>query len=88
MSRTEDLDLGIISDLHEYLAGTPFESHRIAALSGGNVNFTFRLELKAPYQGRPTLVVKHAKSYVMASGTQVPFALLRQVLITGCHLGV
>ena len=61
---TENLDLSRVEDVQTYLTNTPFASTRIEALSGGNANFVFRLHLATPYEGRSTLVLKHAKAWV------------------------
>ncbi|KAJ8084631.1 hypothetical protein PM082_003405 [Marasmius tenuissimus] len=77
-SSTVEKDLSKVPDLEAYLEGTPFAADKIDALSGGNVNFTFRLKLKTPYDGRSTLIVKHGKAYVALSEGRFPFSLERQ----------
>lgn len=57
-------DLSTAPGVLAYLAGTPFASETATPLSGGSSHFTFRLYLTAPYAGRLTLVLKHAKPYV------------------------
>jgi 5-methylthioribose kinase len=79
------VDLGTTAGLQNYLSDTPFASEEITVLAGGTANFTYRIKLKAPYDGRSTVVVKHAKPYVMASGQKVPFATSRQVMYMRCH---
>ncbi|KIK70552.1 hypothetical protein GYMLUDRAFT_253918 [Collybiopsis luxurians FD-317 M1] len=70
-------DLSNLTDLKAYLNGTPFASSRISILSGGSGNFTCRLHLGAPYEGRSTLVLKHAKPHVFTM-PDLPFSLDRQ----------
>ncbi|KAI9507816.1 kinase-like domain-containing protein [Russula earlei] len=60
-----------------YLAPTPFASSRAESLSGGLANFIFRLHLNTPYEGRPTLVLKHARPYA-ASSPDFPLPVSRQ----------
>ncbi|KAI0308337.1 kinase-like domain-containing protein [Multifurca ochricompacta] len=50
-----------------YLTSTPFASERAEPRSGGNTNFIFRLYLNKPYEGHPTLILKHARSYVASA---------------------
>jgi len=45
------------------------------------VNFTFRLQLRAPYKGDSTLVMKHGKPYVRGLGKDITFAFEHQVAI-------
>ncbi|KAJ7508553.1 kinase-like domain-containing protein [Mycena galericulata] len=72
-------DYSRIPDLHSYLAAHQgFASERIEALSGGTANFIFRLHLKEPFEGRTSLVLKHAKNYI-ASAQSIPFAIERQL---------
>lgn len=74
-----NLDLSNILDIHAYLAEKhAFICTDIQTLSGGSGNFVFRLHLKTPYEGRSTLILKHAKAYVALS-SWIPFALERQV---------
>lgn len=89
MSSTTN-DLSTISGLQSYLSGTPFESTKIVLLEGGYSNFTFRVTLKTPIDGNPdpnlkysTVVVKHARPFVIASGAQIAFDSSRQVGL-GC----
>jgi 5-methylthioribose kinase len=72
-------DLTTDAGVKSYLADTPFASHTIASLSGGSGNYTYRIYLSAPYEGQPTLVLKHAEPYVKAS-VHIPFGLERQVM--------
>lgn len=73
------LDLDTVAGVQAYLADTPYASDNITPLSGGTANFAFRLRLKSPVEGHATLIFKHAKPFVMASGIKIPFDLSRQV---------
>ncbi|KAG7099764.1 hypothetical protein E1B28_001577 [Marasmius oreades] len=77
-STTIARDLAKLSDLREYLESTPFGAEEIATLSGGNANFAFRIKLRTAYDGRSTMVVKHAKPYVAKLLDKIPFDLERQ----------
>ncbi|KDR85563.1 hypothetical protein GALMADRAFT_234502 [Galerina marginata CBS 339.88] len=70
-------DLATESGLRAYLAKTPFAGADIAPLSGGTANYVYRLRLKERYEGRATLVVKHAKPYVK-DWHALAFAIERQ----------
>lgn len=72
------LDLSLEADVRVYLAKTPFASADIAPLSGGMANYVFRLRLAAPYRGKRTLVLKHAKTFVK-NMPEIAFELSRQV---------
>lgn len=71
-------DLANLDDLTEYLRATPFASSAIHVLTGGGGNFACRLQLVSPYQGRSTVVLKHAKPYIFTM-VSYPFSLERQV---------
>ena len=71
-------DLGTEEGVRTYLARTPFEIANITPLSGGTANYVFRLHLITPYQGRETLVFKHAKPYVK-NIQEIAFDVERQV---------
>jgi hypothetical protein len=70
-------DLTTTEGVSAYLQGTPFSSRETVQITGGSGNFTFRLFLDAPHEGRSTLVLKHAKPYV-AQAPSIPFGLERQ----------
>ncbi|KAJ7292780.1 kinase-like domain-containing protein [Mycena rebaudengoi] len=79
LSSERDLDLSLIPDLHTYLENhQAFQCTTIEVLSGGLANFTFRLHLREPFEGRPSLVLKHAKNYV-AFAKDIPFGVERQL---------
>jgi len=60
----EGYDLTLIQDVHDYLSKTPFASTEVTPLSGGTANYVYRLWLEIPYEGRDSLVLKHARPYV------------------------
>ncbi|KAJ7675122.1 kinase-like domain-containing protein [Mycena rosella] len=70
--------LSTIAGAQAYLASTRFASTSITLLSGAHSNFTYRLHLAAPYKGHPTLVMKHAKSYIILSASEKLYAMERQ----------
>ena len=59
----DETDLTTPQGVAVYLALTPFACTKAEPLSGGLVNFVFRLHLITPYQGRSTLILKHASPY-------------------------
>ncbi|KAG2154610.1 kinase-like domain-containing protein [Suillus clintonianus] len=73
-----DVDLATIADVRKYLSDTPFASHTISALAGGSANFTYRIHLKNPFQGKETFVFKYAAPYVAASGGKMALSVERQ----------
>ena len=72
-------DLAIITDVQKYLSNTPFVSHTISVLSGGSANFTYRIHLNNPFEGKETFIFKYAAPYVAASGGTMPLPTERQV---------
>lgn len=74
----EGYDLTSPQDVHDYLSKTPFASREVVPLSGGNANYVYRLWLKNPYEGRDSVVLKHARPYVKNHLT-LAFAVERQV---------
>ncbi len=73
-----EFDLTTPEGVLAYLATTPFASASAELLSGGTTNFVFRLQLNAPYEGRQTLILKHARPYV-ARLPDFPLPVSRQV---------
>ncbi|KAI6135482.1 kinase-like domain-containing protein [Pisolithus croceorrhizus] len=65
-----------------YLKNTPFASHIVDPLSGGSANFTYRIHLHTPIDGRSTFVLKYTPPlYVAASiggHTGIPLSSERQ----------
>ncbi|PPQ64298.1 hypothetical protein CVT26_002181 [Gymnopilus dilepis] len=71
-------DLTTESGVRAYLAKTAFASTDIEPLLGGTANYVYRLVLEREYEGRKTLVLKHAKPYVK-SWKELKFAVERQI---------
>ncbi|KAF9532105.1 kinase-like domain-containing protein [Crepidotus variabilis] len=57
-------DPSSILGVREYLRNSPYDCTDIEELSGGTANYVFRLKLIQPFEGRETLVLKHAKPFV------------------------
>ena len=74
----EGYDLTLPQDVHDYLSKTPFASTKVIPLSGGTANYVYRIWLKTPYEGKDSLVLKHARPYVKDHLT-LAFATDRQV---------
>lgn len=74
----EGYDLTEPQDVRGYLSKTPFASTEVVPLSGGSANYVYRLYLKNPYEGRDTLVLKHARPYIKDHLT-LAFTTERQV---------
>ena len=60
----EGYDLTEPQDVHDYLLKTPFASTEVVPLSGGSANYVYRVYLKKPYDGRDSVVMKHARPYI------------------------
>ncbi|KAK7051882.1 APH domain-containing protein [Favolaschia claudopus] len=65
-------DLSIPTGVQSYLSSTKFASHTVTPLIGGGGNWTFRLHLLEPFDGKKTLVAKHSRGY---SAGDAPIAL-------------
>ncbi|KAI9456934.1 kinase-like domain-containing protein [Boletus coccyginus] len=57
------LKLTSVSAVEAFLAGTPFASRSIADLTGGYVNYVYRIHLLIPFDGSQTVVLKHAQPF-------------------------
>ena len=62
------LDLSDPQHVAQYLSATPWAAKSIMPLSGGSVNFPFRIELAEPYQGQECVILKHGKPYIPIAG--------------------
>lgn len=71
-------DLTTESGVKTYLVDTPFASYKITSLSVSSANYTYRLHLSIPYEGRSTLVLKHAQPHVKLEGSIIRFGIERQ----------
>ena len=58
------LDLSNPQHVAQYLSATPWAAKSITPLSGGSVNFIFRIELVEPYQGQERVILKHGKPHI------------------------
>lgn len=74
------LDLSKPDDVLQYLSETPFASSQVESLSGGNINYVFRLYLRNPYDGMRTLVMKHGKGWPSGYETY-SFSVERMVVL-------
>lgn len=72
-------DVATITGVRKYLADTRFASDTITVLSGGFANFTYRIHLNDPFDGKGTFILKYAAPYVAASGGAMPLPTERQV---------
>lgn len=73
------MDLTTISGVQAYLARkTTFTSHTVTQLAGARANFVYRIHLIEPFEGKSTLVVKHAQPYLKES-PGIAFGVERQV---------
>jgi hypothetical protein len=70
--------LTTVSAVAEFLAGTPFASQSITDLTGGTVNYLYRIHLLTPFDGRETVVFKHAQPFWKTS-VETPWEVERQV---------
>ncbi|KAI6098039.1 kinase-like domain-containing protein [Pisolithus croceorrhizus] len=81
MSNTPET-LATAAGVQAYLENTAFASHTVDSLSGGFANFTYRIHLHTPIDGRSTFVLKYAPAYVaapfMLGPTQIPLSPERQ----------
>ena len=84
------LDLSDSHHVAQYLSTTPWAAKSVTPLSGGSVNFAFRIELVEPYQGQETVILKHSTSY-LSIAKDFSFSVERQVrfsyvVLTGAGL--
>lgn len=82
---TSTRDLTTIAGVEDYVRDTPFASSTVMSLSGGTGNYTYRLYLETPHEGKSTAILKHSTSYVKSLPT-IPFAIERQVSQVCPHL--
>ena len=52
-----------VSAVEAFLAGTPFASRSITDLTGGDINYVYRVNLLTPFDGSQTVVLKHAQPF-------------------------
>lgn len=77
----DSADLATIAGVRKYLINTHLASDTITVLLGGFGNFTYRIHLNDPFEGKETFILKYAAPYVAASGPSgtIPFPTERQV---------
>ncbi|KAG6333896.1 hypothetical protein ID866_5181 [Astraeus odoratus] len=81
MSDTTAVDTLVTeAGIQSYVQNTAFESHAVDKLSGGTANFTYRIHLLEPIDGKSTFIVKYAAPYIASSAntTRMPFSPERQ----------
>ncbi|CAL1694015.1 unnamed protein product [Somion occarium] len=79
---TPEYDLATIEGVFTYLGNTPFSSDEVTKLAGGLGNYTYRIHLRTPHEGRTSLVLKHAKAH-LPNAEWIPFPLDRQMYEAG-----
>ena len=47
-----------------YIANTRFAGRSVTYLTGGNINYLYRIHLLVPFEGKQTVILKHAQSVV------------------------
>jgi len=52
-----------VSAVETFLDGTPFASRCITDLTGGYINYVYRIHLLTPFEGSQTVVLKHAQPF-------------------------
>ena len=60
---SQPVNLMSVFAVEAFLAGTPFASRSITELTGGTVNYLYRIQLLTPFEGSQTVVVKHAQPF-------------------------
>lgn len=60
---SQPVKLTTVSAVEAFLAGTPFASQSITDLTGGTVNYLYRINLLTPFDGSQTVVLKHAQPF-------------------------
>ena len=81
------LDLSNSQHVTQYLSPTPWVAKSVTPLSGGSVNFAFRIELVEPYRGQESVILKHSKSLLLGS-KEFSFSPERQVRFLRCSVRV
>src|ERR1700733_5594550 len=60
---SQPVKLMSISAVEAFLADTPFASRSVTELTGGTVNYVYRIQLLTPIEGSQTVVLKHAQPF-------------------------
>lgn len=61
--RSQPVKLVSVSAVEAFLADTPFASRSITELTGGHINYVYRIHLRTPFEGSKTVVLKHAQPF-------------------------
>ena len=56
-----------VSAVKAFLADTPFACRSISELTGGRINYVYRIRLRMPFEGSNTVVLKHAQPFWKSS---------------------
>ena len=64
---SQPVKLVSVSAVEEFLADTLFASRSITELSGGYINYVYRIHLLKPFEGSQTVVLKHAQPFWRSS---------------------
>jgi 5-methylthioribose kinase len=64
---SQPVNLVSVSAVEAFLADTPFASRSITELTGGKINYVYRIHLRTPFEGSKTVVLKHAQPFWKSS---------------------
>ena len=64
---SQPVNLVSVSAVEEFLADTLFASRSITELTGGYINYVYRIHLLTPFEGGQTVVLKHAQPFWKSS---------------------
>jgi len=78
LSSSSPAALTTVEAVEAFLAGTPFASQSIQKISGGYINYVYRIHLVAPLNGHPSVILKHAQEHFATDHT-LSFDSMRQV---------
>ena len=95
-STSSDDTLATEAGIQTYLRNTPFASHTVDLLSGGYINFTYRIHLHVPVDGMSTFILKYAPPYaasltnlsILSPDRQVFIHISRICVKYGAHTGI
>jgi len=60
---SQPVKLMSVSAVEAFLTDTPFASRSVTELTGGTVNYVYRIQLLTPIEGSQTVVLKHAQPF-------------------------
>ena len=64
---SQPVKLTSVSAVEAFLVDTPFASRSITELTGGCINYVYRIHLLMPFEGSKTVVLKHAQPFWKSS---------------------